>query len=132
MKRTLLVFTAGLLACCTAAAQRLPGGASPDHYSLTVNINFANDSFDGDETIDLKLSKPSSTITLNAVEIDFHKVTVTAGGKTQPAKVSLDEKSETATFTVDNELPAGAAMVHIQYTGHLNDKLRGFYLSTYK
>jgi hypothetical protein len=23
-------------------AQRLPGGASPDHYSLTVNINFAN------------------------------------------------------------------------------------------
>jgi len=23
-------------------------------------------------------------------------------------------------------------MVHIKYTGHLNDKLRGFYLSTYK
>ena len=37
-----------------------------------------------------------------------------------------------ATFTVDKELPAGAATVHIKYTGHLNDKLRGFYLSTYK
>ncbi len=36
-----------------------------------------------------------------------------------------------ATFAVDNELPAGAATVHIKYTGHLNDKLRGFYLSTY-
>jgi aminopeptidase N len=132
MRRTLLVFTAGLLACCTAFAQRLPGGASPHHYSLAVNINFANNSFDGDETINLNLSEPSNTITLNALEIDFHQVTVTAGGQTQAAKVSTDEKNETATFTVDKQLPAGPATVSIKYTGHLNDKLRGFYLSTYK
>jgi aminopeptidase N/puromycin-sensitive aminopeptidase len=132
MKRTLLVFAAGLLACCTAVAQRLPGGASPDHYSLAVTIHFPDNTFGGDETIDLKLAKPTRTITLNAVEIDFHDVTVTAGGQTQTAKVSSDEKNEMATFTVGNELPAGAATVHIKYTGHLNDKLRGFYLSTYK
>ncbi len=132
MKKFLLVFAAGLLACCTAVAQRLPGGASPDHYALTVNLNFATNSYEGDETIDLKLSKPSDTITLNALEIDFHEVTVTAGGKIQTAKVSTDEKNEMATFTVANQLPAGAATVHIKYTGHLNDKLRGFYLSTYK
>jgi aminopeptidase N/puromycin-sensitive aminopeptidase len=132
MKKTLLIFAAGLLACCTAVAQRLPGGASPDHYSLAVNVNFTNNTFDGDETIDLKLSKPSNTITLNALEIDFHEVTATAGGQSQPAKVSLDEKNETATFTFANQLPAGPAALHIKYTGHLNDKLRGFYLSTYK
>ena len=132
MKRTLLVFAAGLLACCPAVAQRLPGGASPDHYSLAVTIHFPDNTFGGDETIDLKLAKPTRTITLNAVEIDFHDVTVTAGGQTQTAKVSSDEKNEMATFTVGNELPAGAATVHIKYTGHLNDKLRGFYLSTYK
>ena len=132
MKRTLLVFAAGLLACCTAVAQRLPGGAAPSHYSLGVNINFANNTFDGDETINLTLSKPSNTITLNALEIDFHQVTVTAGGQTQTAKVSTDEKNEMATFTVDNQLHAGPATVNIKYTGHLNDKLRGFYLSTYK
>ena len=80
MKRILLVLAAGLLACCTAFAQRLPGGASPNHYSLAVNINFSNNTFDGDETIDLNLTKPSNTITLNALEIDFHQVTVTAGG----------------------------------------------------
>ncbi|MFZ0313096.1 MAG: M1 family aminopeptidase [Candidatus Korobacteraceae bacterium] len=132
MKKFLLIFAVGLLACCTAMAQRLPGGASPDHYSLAVNINFTNNTFDGDETIDLKLSKPSTTITLNAVEIDFHNVTATAGGQTQTAKVSLDEKNESATFSFDNQLPAGPATLHIKYTGHLNDKLRGFYLSTYK
>ena len=132
MKKTLLVFAAGLLLCCTAFAQRLPGGASPEHYSLTVNVNFPNNTFDGDETINLDLSKPTTSITLNAVEIDFHDVTVTAGGQTQTAKVSLDDKNEQATFTVDKELPAGSALLHITYTGHLNDKLRGFYLSTYK
>jgi aminopeptidase N len=132
MKKFLLVFAAGLLACCPAFAQRLPGGASPDHYALTVNLNFPTNSYEGDETIDLKLSKPSDTITLNALEIDFHEVTVTAGGKTQTAKVSTDEKTETAAFTVPSQLPAGAAKIHIKYTGHLNDKLRGFYLSTYK
>jgi aminopeptidase N len=132
MKRILLIFAAGLLVCCTAVAQRLPGGANPDRYALTVNMNFANNTYDGDETIDLTLTKPTNTITLNAVEIDFHEVTLTAGGQTQTAKVSSDEKNEMATFSVDKQMPPGPAVVHIKYTGHLNDKLRGFYLSTYK
>jgi aminopeptidase N len=131
MKRILLVFTAALLVCCTALAQRLPGGANPEHYALTVNLNFPNNSYDGDETIGLTLTQPTNTITLNALEIDFHEVTVTAGGQTQPAKVSSDEKNEMATFIVDKQLAAGPATVHIKFTGHLNDKLRGFYLSTY-
>src|SRR5271166_1928890 len=101
MKKFLLVFAAGLLACCPAFAQRLPGGASPDHYALTININFPTNNYEGDETIDLKLSKPSNTITLNALEIDFHEVTVTAGGQTQTAKVTTDPKQEMATFTLD-------------------------------
>ena len=69
-----------------------PAARLPIHYSLTVNINFPTNTFDGDETIDLKLTKPSNTITLNAVEIDFHEVTVTAGGQTQTAKVSTDDE----------------------------------------
>ena len=132
MKKALVVLAVCLAASCTAFAQRLPGGATPDHYSLTVNVNFPTNSFEGDETINLKLAKPTNTITLNALEIDFHEVTVSAGGETQTAKVSTDEKNEMATFTFDKQLPAGAAKLHITYTGHLNDKLRGFYLSTYK
>ncbi len=132
MKRLLLACGMALLACCTAFAQRLPGGATPSHYNLSFTINFSTNSFDGDESIDLTLAKPSNTITLNALEIDFHEVTVTSGGQTQTAAVSTDEKNEMATFTVDKELPAGAATLRIKYTGKLNDKLRGLYLSTYK
>ncbi|MGA3212679.1 MAG: M1 family metallopeptidase [Terriglobales bacterium] len=131
MKRILLIAVTLLLVCGAAWAQRLPGSAVPERYTLSFAINFQNDSFDGDESIDLRLTSPAKTITLNAVDIDFHEVTVTAGGGTQSAKVTTDEKSEMATFTVDKELPAGPAIVHIKYTGHLNSKLRGLYLSTY-
>jgi aminopeptidase N len=130
MKRSLFLIIVGLLVSCAATAQRLPGGAVPDHYSLTFAINFSTNGFEGDETIDLRLTKPANSITLNALEIDFHEVTVTAAGQTQTAKVSLDDKREMATFTVDKALPEGPAKVHIKYTGHLNDKLRGLYLST--
>ncbi len=132
MKRIFFSCAITLLACCTAFAQRLPGNATPSHYNLSFNINFPTNSFEGDESIDVMLAKPSNAITLNAVEIDFHDVTITAGRQMQTAKVSTDAANEMATFTVDKELPAGAATVHVKYTGHLNDKLRGLYLSTYK
>jgi len=132
MKRILIICAIALLSACTAFAQRLPGGATPSHYSLSFDINFPTNSFEGDESIDVTLAKPSNSITLNAVEIDFHEVTITAGGQTQTAKVSADAANEMATFTIEKELPAGSATIHIKYTGHLNDKLRGLYLSTYK
>jgi aminopeptidase N len=76
------------------------------------------------------LTAPSATITLNAAEIEFGEVKITAGGQTQTAKVSLDGKNEMATFTVPRAIPQGAATIQVTYTGILNDKLRGFYLST--
>jgi len=131
MKRILLVVLACLVASICAVAQRLPGGAVPEHYALTFAINFPANTFEGDETIDLNLANPTDTITLNAVEINFHKVAIAAGGTTQEGQVTLDDKNEQATFKVAKPIPAGPAKVHILYTGHLNDKLRGLYLSTY-
>ena len=130
MKRSLLLLLAGLLITLSAVGQRLPGGAVPEHYSLTFAINFPTNSFEGDETIDLHLLKSSNAITLNALEIDLHDVSVTAGGQTQTATVSVDGKLETATFTVEKPLPEGSASLHMKYTGHLNDKQRGLYLGT--
>jgi aminopeptidase N len=130
MTRKLFVLLAGVLTLATAEAQRLPGGCVPSHYSLSFDIQFSSNSFEGDETIDVRLEKASTTVTLNALEIDFHDVTITAAGQTQTVKVSVDDQGEMATFTVAKPLPAGAASIHIKYTGHLNEKLRGLYLST--
>lgn len=113
-----------------AAAQRLPDNAVPEHYTLWFAPDFTNDNFRGTANIRVRLKKPSTTITLNAAEIAFDAVTIAAGGMTHTARVSLDEKTETATLTVPTAIPAGTATIDMAFVGILNDKLRGFYLST--
>ena len=66
---------------------------------------------------------------VHAAEITFGEVTIEDAGGSQTATVALNEKNETATLSVARAMPRGAATVHITYTGILNDKLRGFYLS---
>ena len=115
--------------CSIANAQRLPGEAAPESYRLTLSPDFQKDNFTGDETINIHILKPTATVVLNALDIDFHEVTVSAGGRAQTAQVSVDRARQTATLTVPQPLPAGPATLHIRYTGILNDQLRGFYLS---
>jgi len=50
----------------------------------------------------------------------------------QTAVVTLDAEKEQATFTFAQPLPAGPVVLQIAYTGIMNDKLRGFYLSKTK
>ena len=111
-----------------ATAQRLPANARPDHYSLALTPDLKSATFTGTETIDLTLVAPSKTITLNALELKIDSVT--AGG--EAATVSYDASKEQATFTFAKDLPAGKHSLAIRYSGILNDKLRGFYLSKSK
>jgi aminopeptidase N len=120
-------------------AQRLPGGVRPEHYSLTLTPDLRAATFSGEETIDVILDAPSHSVTLNAAEIKFLSVELidprrsrTSPAVLDTAKVSLDPGKEQATFTFANELPAGKVSLAIKYTGILNDKLRGFYLSKTK
>ncbi len=82
----------------------------------------------GDETIAVRVLKPTSQIVLNAAEIDFQEVTITSGHAAQKATVALDKDKQTATLTVDHPIPPGPATIQIRYHGILNDQLRGFYL----
>ena len=128
MRRLFFVVSAVLLAV-PAFAQRLPGGVTPEHYTLWFAPDLAKATFRGRETIRVQVGKPTTAITLHAAEITFDEVSVTAGGRTQRARVTEDAKNEMVTFTVPQPVPAGAASIAVTYTGLLNDKLRGFYLS---
>jgi len=124
------VFTFVLLLLCTPAfAQRLPPDVVPSHYDITVTPDLQAATFSGTERIVVALQKPSTTIVLNAAEIEFDKVTVKSGDRTAQARVTLDATKEQATFTLDRPLASGAAEIDIAYRGILNDQLRGLYLS---
>ena len=110
-------------------AQRLPATATPEHYDLAFVVDISGQRFEGTETIRIRIDEPTDRIVLNAAEIDVREVAIGAGTVRQRASVSLDRTAETATLTVANRLPAGPAEIHIQYSGVLNDKLRGFYIT---
>jgi aminopeptidase N len=156
VRNTVLSLTALALSLTTGMqAQRLPGGVHPEHYSLTLTPDLQAATFSGEETIDVILDAPSKSITLNAADIKFGEVrayvlpvasydygklgsqpralsAIEADKHPQTAATTLDESKEQATFSFVNELPAGRVTLAIRYTGVLNDKLRGFYLSKTK
>src|SRR5271167_2927436 len=117
------------LSAPAAQAQRLPAVARPEHYSLALTPDLKAATFTGSESIDLTLSQPVDSITLNAAEITFKSVTTTVNGRELKATVTTDEQKQQATLAFDQTLPAGKLTLKIEYTGILNNELRGFYLS---
>jgi aminopeptidase N len=129
MKRLMPVALCALTFGFAAAAQRLPTNVIPESYDLTFTPNLEKATFSGEETIHVRLLKPAKTITLNSAEIEFQEVKITSGSFHMVVPATTDEKSDQVTFTVPVEVPARDYEIHIRYTGILNDKLRGFYLS---
>ena len=128
MKRILAVLIFVSVAFSLAVAQRLPEVATPENYKLTFTPNLEKATFEGDETISLRVLKPTSEITLNAADITFAEVTITSGGSAQKAKVTPEKDKEMVVLAVEKPLATGPATIHITYTGILNDEMRGLYL----
>src|SRR5215469_7513448 len=93
-----LIFISLLTLAIAAAAQRLPSDVVPQDYRLTFTPDLASATFTGDEVIQVNLQKPTTAITLNSAEIEFHKTTITQGGSSQEAQVTLDPTKEQATL----------------------------------
>ncbi|HEY7617463.1 MAG TPA: M1 family metallopeptidase, partial [Terriglobales bacterium] len=129
MKRALILVVWVFVCTTYAAAQRLPKLAVPENYQLTFTPDFSNDNFTGDETITLKVHKPTSEIVLNSYQITFTDATVTNSGQSQKASVKVDKGRQMATLALPAQVQPGPATIHIKYSGILNNELRGFYLS---
>ena len=117
----------------TSNAVLLPTNVKPAKYDITLEPDFSTFTFTGSETVRIEVLSPTTAITLNSIEIDIHSCAVTpaGGAELQAQSISFDEDAETATFEFGAELPAGEATLAIEFTGELNDKLRGFYRSAY-
>src|SRR5271157_5459038 len=125
MKRFIALIAFAALSFSLAAAQRLPETAQPENYKLSFTPDLEKATFEGDETIAIRVLKSTKEITLNAADIDFHEVTIINGGALQKAKVTPEKEREMVVLTVEKPLAEGLATLHITYTGILNSEMRG-------
>jgi puromycin-sensitive aminopeptidase len=112
---------------------RLPRTALPTRYDLTLSPDLHKRDFLGDARITLNVTEPVAEVVCNSLELEILKAwVVDANGTRIDAKATLDPERERVSFALERTLWAGTAVLHVQFHGILNDKLVGFYASTYE
>jgi len=117
----------------TADPYRLPRHVVPIRYDLRLEPDLPASSFAGQEAITLTVHQPTSEIVLNAIELDITSARVEGdSGPARQATITLDASLERCHLTFATLLSPGTWKLTMAFRGTLNDKLRGFYRSTYK
>lgn len=112
---------------------RLPEHIVPIRYSITLFPNLEKFTFSGEEEITLEFTKSTNEITLHAIELKILSAEIKSKIKNQKSKsIIYDEKAETATISFEQEISKGEVKLKLNFTGILNDKMRGFYKSKYE
>ncbi len=111
---------------------RLPRTVEPVTYRLEIEPDVASATFSGTVAIDVVVHEAVAEIVLNAAELAVSDAEVLlADGGVVGCSVSFDDELEQVVFRSPSELPLGPCTISCRFTGTLNDKLRGFYRSTY-
>jgi len=117
------------LTATTGTAQRLPATAVPEHYELTFRPDVARATFEGRETVRVRVLQPTESIVMNAVGLEVRDATIETGGRERPAAITLDPARELVSFRTGATLRPGVATLRMTFRGTLKGDLRGFYLS---
>ncbi len=104
--------------------------AVPVNYRLEFEPAFEDFTFKGREWITVDCPEPTDTITLNASEIVIHRCRVHVDPDYLDAATELDEESEEMSVRVSRKI-TGRCVIHVEFTGCLNDRLLGLYRSRY-
>jgi puromycin-sensitive aminopeptidase len=112
---------------------RLPHHVVPVRYDLRLEPDLLTATFAGTETITLTVLEATSEIALNAAELRITEATIARdGGQPRRASIHMDEGLERCRLVLDGRLDPGSWALRLVFQGTLNDKLRGFYRSTFK
>lgn len=133
-------------ACAACAGDEVPSGAPsaraplppsssgrlsktvlPRKYDLRLRLDPENAAFTGNVKISLESRAPTKQLVLHALDLSLTSVIV-AGRRLDPSKIVIDAKAETVTLLLDKPLK-GRADVEIEYSGKMNELMRGLYKS---
>ncbi|WP_187299322.1 M1 family metallopeptidase [Nitrospira moscoviensis] len=111
---------------------RLPRHVVPHRYELRLEPDLASARFSGLVTISLTVHQVTDTILLNALDLAISSATIDRPN-TQPltATVEMEAATQRCRLSFPQPIAPGGWRLHLTFAGILNDKLRGFYRSTY-
>jgi puromycin-sensitive aminopeptidase len=117
----------------TVNPYRLPRTVTPSRYDLAMSPDLRGRTFVGRVTTAVTVHEPISQIVCNASELTVHQAWVVdaSGAKTMATGIAHDAETERVTLTMERTILVGAAKIVFEFEGALNDKLAGFYASTY-
>ncbi len=118
----------------TLAPTQLPRNVRPTHYTVAITPHASKMNFDGHVTVDVQVRTPSTRITLNAAGMTFSSVTLApASGKgaALKAQVTVDKKTQTATFSFDKTLAPGRYRLAMDYVGTIGTQANGLFAIDY-
>jgi puromycin-sensitive aminopeptidase len=104
----------------------------PVRYELRLEPDLALSTFTGSAVITLTIKRATRTIVLHAAELTITAATIgNSRNVALPASITLDEQAERCCLSFPSAIPAGTWTLFLSFRGTLNNKLRGFYRSTY-
>jgi aminopeptidase N len=113
---------------------QLPRNVRPTHYAVAIVPHADRLNFDGKVTVDVQVLKPTASITLNALGMKFSSVTLapaTGKGVALVAKVAVDEKKQTATFSFVKPIAPGHYRLAMDYVGTIGTQANGLFAIDY-
>ncbi|XP_022732457.1 aminopeptidase M1-like isoform X6 [Durio zibethinus] len=116
---------------------RLPKFAVPKRYDIHLTPDVAACKFVGSVSIDLDIVADTRFLVLNAAELSINPGSVSFSNLTsskvfKASKVGMVEADEILVLDFAETLPKGMGVLAIGFNGILNDKMKGFYRSTYE
>lgn len=109
---------------------RLPTDVVPVNYTLTLTPDLEKFTFAGSMKVLVTVNSETSTVVMNCAEIEIQSVKyVDTAENMEPSEIKLQAETETLALTFPKPLEQGAGYLHIEFTGVLNDKMKGFYRS---
>ncbi|MFT5334321.1 MAG: alanyl aminopeptidase [Halioglobus sp.] len=112
----------------TAPAARLPKGIAPTHYSLHLDIDPRKERFSGSVSIEIELQGSTDMIWLHGKDLNVESASATLpDGAIVPLDWEQVNAAGAAKLTAASTLPAGKAMLQLNYNAPFNTSLEGLY-----